>query len=79
VTTYRFPERALFAKKSVPCAVCSKQVRRQKKFWQTESPLNRNEDGTVRTTQEIYDALRVEAAQWKVQPETHPKCLDGAA
>jgi hypothetical protein len=74
MTTYRFTEYPLTEKKSVPCPVCGKKVRRQRTFSQTLNPFNKNADGSVKTVPDIYRALRVEADAWKAETETHPGC-----
>lgn len=40
--------------------------RRQKtqKFWQTVNPLNRNDDGSIRTEAEIMTELKAERDAW---------------
>ncbi|MGW5529457.1 hypothetical protein [Streptomyces xanthochromogenes] len=72
--TYRFTEYPLTARKSVPCTVCRKKVRRQRTFSQTLNPFNKNDDGSVKTVPDIYRALRVQAEVWQAEPETHPRC-----
>lgn len=72
--TYRFTEYPLTFRKSVPCTVCGKKVRRQRTFSQTLNPFNKNEDGSVKTVPDIYQALRVQADAWKGEPETHTGC-----
>jgi predicted RNA-binding Zn-ribbon protein involved in translation (DUF1610 family) len=62
------------AVKSLPCPVCGKRLRRQRTFEQTINPYNRNEDGTVKTRNEIRAELAAQAAEWARQPETHPAC-----
>lgn len=72
--TYRFTEYPLTARKSVPCTVCGKKVRRQRTFSQTLNPFNKNEDGSVKTVPDIYRELRVQADAWKTEAETHRGC-----
>jgi len=76
VTTYDVISRT--AVKSLPCPACGKKLRRQRTFEMTLSPFNRNPDGTPRSRAEIWVALGVLADEWRVQPETHPKCAGPA-
>mgnify|MGYP000017638098 CR=1 FL=1 len=39
--------------------------RRQKKFWQTLNPFNKNESGSPKTREEILVELQVDANNWK--------------
>ena len=68
-----FPEVATTATKTGLCPVCGKRATRRQRFWQTESPFNRNPDGTVRTRTDIQEEVRAEAANW-VPDFTHGKC-----
>ncbi|MFE3657219.1 hypothetical protein [Streptomyces sp. NPDC059165] len=75
--TYRFQPVPWTAKKSVPCTVCGKKVRRQRTFEQTLNPFNKTADGRVKTIKDIYPELQAKAAAWQAEPETHPKCEAG--
>lgn len=77
--TYRFAEVPVYAEKSVPCTVCGKKVRRQKKFAQTLNPFNKDAQGRPKTSGQIRVELRAEADAWKAEPETHPKCEAGGS
>lgn len=59
--------------KNGTCPVCGKAVSRAKTFWMTENPWNRNEDGTVRSREQIIEALKAEGDAW-VADFTHAKC-----
>lgn len=72
--TYRFAEVPVYAEKSVPCTVCGKRVRRERKFVQTLNPFNKDADGNVKNADQIRVELRAKADAWKSEPETHPKC-----
>jgi hypothetical protein len=75
MTTYRFPELHHYEERSGWCPVCGKRTVRKRRFTMTENPWNRNEDGTVRTTREIWSALAERAGAW--EPDfTHQKCAD---
>lgn len=71
--SYSFSEVTISAQKKGVCPVCGRGVIRRERFWQTESPFNRNDDGTVRTRDEIYAAVTAEADNW-VPDFTHVKC-----
>lgn len=68
-----FAEVRLYAKKSFVCA-CGRKLRRQKKFFQTFNPWNKDVNGRIKTTDQIYAEVRAEAAAWKIKidPCTHP-------
>lgn len=40
--------------------------RRQKTFWQTLSPFNKNPDGSVKDRKDVFRSLREEAAAWQL-------------
>lgn len=77
--TYRFQEITHQVTKSVPCTVCGKRVRRQRTFFQTINPFNKNAEGQVKTLPEIMRELVAEGTDWQAEPETHSKCQIGAA
>lgn len=71
-TTYYEPVE-VFRKVSGNCPVCGKRTQRQQRFTHTVNPFNRNEDGTVRTRDEVLAAVNVEAEAW--QPDfRHEAC-----
>jgi len=65
--TERYEEVKRFARKSGPCALCGKRMRRQHTFTMTISPFNRNTDGSVRTRTEIDAALAEKAKEWEAE------------
>lgn len=71
-----FDEIAIHGDKSCKCVSCGKRLTRSKKFWMTESPFNRNEDGSVRNRDEIYAALKLELQAWIEEPVTCQKCSE---
>jgi hypothetical protein len=77
--TYVFPEVKAYGTKALPCPGCGRKVRRKRMFTQTESPFNKNPDGSVRTPQEIYDALSEERRAWESVPERHVACEEDIA
>ena len=72
--TYRFERVPWTAKKTVPCTVCGKNIRRQRTFEQTLNPFNKTADGRVKTIKDIYPELSAKAEDWQQQPETHDTC-----
>lgn len=72
--TYRFSEVPLYGTKSVPCAGCGKKLRRQRKFFQTLNPFNKDADGRPKTVQQIHAELAEECRQWEQEPETCRNC-----
>ena len=60
------------------CPVCGKRVQRSTTFMETVNPYNRNEDGTVKSAQEVRESVRAKGQAWK--PDfTHDKCREGMA
>jgi len=60
--------------KSGTCAVCGKPARRQREFTNTVNPFNRNDDGTVRTREEVRRNVRRLRAEWESAPVLHARC-----
>ncbi len=56
------------------CPTCGKKSTRKKTFTMTVSPFNTNPDGSVRTRQEVYLAVKAEAIEWGKSPAYHTKC-----
>ena len=55
------------------CPVCGKRVARSRTFEKTVNPFNRNADGSIKTSAEVYDAVKAEGEAW--QPDfTHEAC-----
>ena len=74
ITTTRFDEVSTFAEKSGKCDVCGKACKRREKFYQTLNPFNKNQDGSVKTHQEIRKEIELKAIEWKLKPVRHAKC-----
>lgn len=55
------------------CPVCGRSATRSRKFEHTVNPYNRNDDGSVRTADEVYARVKAEADEW-VPDFTHAKC-----
>lgn len=75
-TRLTFPEVKLTVKATAPCGKCGKQCTRTKVFSQTLNPFNTNEDGTVKTREQIMVELQPKAAQYRTQTIYHVKCED---
>lgn len=73
--TITFREVAIRGSKSVKCAGnCGRTLRRQRKFWQTLNPFNKNKSGEVKTSVEIQTELQNERDSWMTEPETCGHC-----
>ena len=79
MTRYVFDEIARRGFKRVRCAGCGKPLTRQRTFFMTLNPWNKNPDGTVRSERDIHEALGEKIAAWQAEPEHHAACaaLDG--
>lgn len=51
--------------KTGTCHVCGGKASRSRVFYQTLNPYNTNEDGSVKTVQQIKDELRIQGNEWK--------------
>lgn len=57
------------------CGICGKTTTRSKSFEHTINPWNRNEDGSVRTYEEVRERVNAEADAW--QPDfDHWTCVE---
>lgn len=77
--TIRYQEFRHLAVKNLPCPGCGKKVRRQTTFTMTQSPFNKNPDGTVRTGQEIRAALLEQAKVWQARPVQCTPCAEAVS
>jgi len=74
-TTINFREVAIHGSKSVKCTGgCGRTLKRQRKFWQTLNPFNKNAAGEVKQPTEIQAELQAELAAWQEEPETCKHC-----
>jgi hypothetical protein len=73
MTVNRFSEVDLTARKQGTCG-CGRNCKRQKRFWQTLNPFNKNADGSVKNARDIHEELRVEADAWRAEPITCAVC-----
>jgi hypothetical protein len=73
--TVNFRELKQIGRRVGACEVCGKNVTRSKTFTMTESPFNKNEDGSVCTSSQIYDKLDKKVEEWKNEPLAHAKCI----
>lgn len=62
------------AGKDGKCDVCGKHVVRRRTFWHTVNPWNTNEDGTMKTRDQILDDVIKEAVAWRKVPPVHARC-----
>ena len=73
--TITFREVAIRGNKSVKCTGgCGRTLKRQRKFWQTLNPFNKNQSGEVKTPIEIQKELISQRDQWVLEPETCVYC-----
>ena len=55
------------------CRICKKKMVKKRTFGHTINPFNRNDDGTIRNHQQVYERVKAEANEW--QPDfIHDKC-----
>lgn len=73
MTVYRFQEVDFIAHKAGKCG-CGKRRSRQKRFWQTLNPFNKNADGSVKSAEDIHEELRAKADTWRAEPITCSSC-----
>lgn len=71
-TTYQ--EVGLTGHRDGVCPVCGKKGKRQRRFYQTLNPFNRNKKGEVKTRSEIYEELKEEISKWSKGQFVHAKC-----
>lgn len=74
--THHFQEVVYKATKKGICPVCGKNASRTsgKRFMQTINPFNRNDQGEIKSYQEIMQELRAKAKPWMNEPVYHVKC-----
>lgn len=72
--TYTFERVTRPVSKTVPCRGCGKKLKRSTTLGQTINPFNRNEDGTVKTYDQIVAELREQAATWHPRNDICPTC-----
>lgn len=64
MTAYRFEPVTSYREKVGLCPSCGKRVVRRMKFEHTVNPFNRNDDGNVRTREEVWARVNAEADAW---------------
>lgn len=74
MTWISFNEVKIYGTKSGICPVCKKPAKRQKKFFQTLNPFNKNKNGLPKNREEILKELAIKENQWKKEPVYHAKC-----
>lgn len=72
-----FREVTVHGTKTVKCAGgCGRRLKRQRKFWQTLNPFNKNAAGEVKSAVEIQKELFTERQAWESESETCSQCKD---
>ena len=69
-----FGEHGVIGVKNGICPVCDRDSRRTKKFYQTQSPYNKNKDGVMKSVDEIIVECEIERELWASDPCFHVKC-----
>lgn len=59
-THHKFQKLEVKQTVKVPCLKCGKKAPRVAKAWQTMNPFNKNKDGSIKSSQEIYRELNQE-------------------
>lgn len=73
--TVSFQEITLRGAKSVKCAGnCGRTLKRQRKFWQTLNPFNKNACGQIKGVAEIRVELENERKAWLLDEEFCKYC-----
>jgi hypothetical protein len=74
MTVTRFREIKLSTKRTFKCTVCGKRGQKSYTAYRTVNPFNRNEDGTVKSPQQILAEVQAEVRGWEPEP-IHDKCV----
>lgn len=74
MSTYNFNEISATGTRSGVCRFCGKRGRRQRRFYQTLNPFNRNEQGAPKTAAEISVEVSAEAHEWSLGEFVHAGC-----
>lgn len=69
-----FTQVKITQEKTVRCRKCGKRLVRQKTFWQTINPYNKNAEGYIKTRQEIICELKETANLWREKAESCNDC-----
>lgn len=56
------------------CSVCGRHCTRSYTAEGTINPFNKNEDGSVKTREEVREALKPKVEAWKQTPLRHVRC-----
>ena len=76
--TYTYDKIKHTERRNGTCPVCGKRVQRSTTFMETVNPYNRNEDGTVKSAQEVRESVRAKGKAW--EPDfTHENCKGATA
>ena len=73
MTLINFEEVKINVKKSGKC-LCGKYRQRSRSFYQTINPFNKNQEGKIKTREEILVEIKKRAIEWKKEPIMCSKC-----
>lgn len=73
ITRTTFAEVSLRGYKVGKCKCGKRRVRREK-FWGTVNPFNRNEDGTIKTREQVAAKVQAEHDTWMKEPILCDNC-----
>lgn len=79
MTTYTYERITAQARRTITCPGCGKRRTITCTFRQTVNPFNKNDDGTVKTHQEVWQSVRAQADAWEPPQDAtyHAKCIPG--
>lgn len=76
-TTIVFDKIKLLAYKTVTCGGgCGRRLQRQKTFWATRNPFNKNANGYPKDRLEIMENLRTKRGKWEKEGATCKHCTE---
>ena len=64
-TRHTFQKIVVNAVRSGKCEKCGKRWRKQKKFWHSVNPFNKNEDGSQKSPKQVHADVVDEANAWQ--------------
>lgn len=53
------------ARKYGECKSCGKRIKRQRTFWHTVNPFNKNADGFPKSPSEVWQDVKAEGLAWE--------------
>ena len=66
---YSFVKVEMTGIKNVNCSICGDRLKKQKKFYQTLNPFNKDKSGFVKNEKQIRLELQEEIKKWEKKPE----------